>query len=725
MSSSFTLASSPTVFEISKKTPEKYPGLGDLEINFAAVQNMQDLTSVMCLSLSPLIDIDHFFCLLENHERSFTCFIYLKKDDKGNLVLTDQCEQVKVEKDIIEQTIASPDPLLWSRGDTSEKGPDFTFPSRSAVRYIAGFHLLVNKKQKGVFFMCLERGECFSPVELELIKNLSQSLSLALSHVMNEQRSDLLRFECGKLLDSSIRERESESALLLSLSNDIATVRTTDNLNKIIGKTLKNIFQIEQYIVSIRKDKEDSHSYILVEPRSAYFKELGFDINSENESPIKGSIAQPIFDTDGTGVFPFSTLLAKRNHIRPDVFFKLVMENNRGYAVPLRAGDTNIGILWVYSFKKIDERLLKNITAQIAVALANAVANEKIEKQFVEINHYKLMLETENLYLQSEIQTSGNYNEIIGQGSGMRNVFQLVAQVSESESSVLLLGETGTGKELIARAIHSSSPRKDKLMIKINCATLPPNLIESELFGHERGSFTGATEKRIGKFELANRSTIFLDEIGELSLELQVKLLRVLQEKEFERVGGRQVIKTDVRVIAATNRDLKKEVAAGNFRRDLYFRLDVFPITIPPLRERKEDIPKLAEYFLIKHANPRNKVNLVISSRVMKQFMAYDWPGNVRELEHMVERSILLTDGATIAAVNLPVTDEGESNVLYQNSRLKTLEENERDHIIVVLKKCNSQVAGIGGAAEILGLPSTTLNSRIRKLKIKKGFMND
>jgi transcriptional regulator with GAF, ATPase, and Fis domain len=235
--------------------------------------------------------------------------------------------------------------------------------------------------------------------------------------------------------------------------------------------------------------------------------------------------------------------------------------------------------------------LFKSICSQLAIAVSNVLANEKIENQLHQIEKYKQQLEEEKIYLQEEIQTSHNYSEIIGESPAMKKVFQMVKLVASSDSTVLLLGETGTGKELIARAIHNSSPRKHKLMIKINCAALPANLIESELFGHEKGSFTGAIERRIGKFELANHGTLFLDEIGEMPLELQVKLLRALQEKEIERVGGKITIKTDVRIIAATNRDLEKLVEEGKFRIDLYYRLHIFPIHLPPLRERREDIP--------------------------------------------------------------------------------------------------------------------------------------
>jgi transcriptional regulator with GAF, ATPase, and Fis domain len=301
-----------------------------------------------------------------------------------------------------------------------------------------------------------------------------------------------------------------------------------------------------------------------------------------------------------------------------------------------------------------------------------------------------------------------------------KNVFELIAHVAASDSTVLLYGETGTGKELVAKALHESSSRKGKQMIKVNCAALPPSLIESELFGHEKGSFTGAIEKRIGKFEMAHNSTLLLDEIGELPLELQVKLLRAIQEKEIERVGGNTSIKTNVRIIAATNRNLQNEVEAGRFRMDLFYRLNVFPIGLPSLRERKEDIPLLAAHFM-KETSLKCRKNVInISQKALDQMMAYEWPGNVRELEHLIERAVLLTDGTTIKEVSLPVRNKKGTK---KQEEVQTIQEMEREHILAVLKKTNEKIHGPGGAAELLKIPSTTLASKMKKLGIQKKHM--
>jgi transcriptional regulator with GAF, ATPase, and Fis domain len=306
---------------------------------------------------------------------------------------------------------------------------------------------------------------------------------------------------------------------------------------------------------------------------------------------------------------------------------------------------------------------------------------------------------------------------IIGDSHAIQKIFSLLKLVAPADSTALLLGETGTGKELIARAIHDGSPRHAKSMIKVNCAALPANLIESELFGHERGSFTGAVERRIGKFELASGGTLFLDEIGEMPLESQVKLLRALQEKEIERVGGRTTIKVDARIIAATNLDLEKEVANGRFRSDLYYRLNIFPIQLPPLRERKEDIPLLADHFISRFAKKSDRTIETLSSSVFQELMRYDWPGNIRELEHLIERSILLTPGTKISHIELPCPRRISVSAPV-SVPLKTIDENERDHILAIIKYCRGRASGKGGAAEILGVPNSTLHSKMKRLGI-------
>lgn len=317
---------------------------------------------------------------------------------------------------------------------------------------------------------------------------------------------------------------------------------------------------------------------------------------------------------------------------------------------------------------------------------------------------------------------SQNFNGIIGESPLLKVVFNKINVVAPDDTSVLIMGESGTGKERIAQTIHTLSPRKNKPLITVNCAALPINLIESELFGHERGAFTGATDKRIGKFEQADGGTIFLDEIGELPLDAQVKLLRVLQEKEIERLGGNYTKKINVRIIAATNRNLEKEVAEGRFRLDLYYRLNVFPIELPALRQRKEDIPLLANYFLDRMLKKTNRVVTGITDEAMDTLLDYDWPGNIRELEHLIERSMLMTTTDRIETIDLSNLSVGAA-ATKEGYQVRTMEEMEREHILEILKLCKGKVFGPGGAAEMLNLPSTTLSSKIKKLGIKNEYV--
>lgn len=308
---------------------------------------------------------------------------------------------------------------------------------------------------------------------------------------------------------------------------------------------------------------------------------------------------------------------------------------------------------------------------------------------------------------------------IIGKSTVLHDVVEKVRIVAPTETSVLVVGESGTGKEKIAHSVHELSDRKSQPIVIVNCAALPLSLIESELFGHEKGSFTGANTQRIGKFEQANNGTIFLDEIGELPLDSQVKLLRVLQEKEIERLGGNKTIKVNVRIVAATNRSLEKEVAEGRFRLDLYYRLNVFPIELPPLRERKEDIELLANFFLNKYATASRRNITSISKNALEQLLNYSWPGNIRELEHLIERSVLLAKTNEIENVGLPKnTQESIEN----KGVLKSMEEMEREHIMNALQNCDGKVSGIGGAAELLKIQPQTLYSKMKKLGIDKGY---
>ena len=366
------------------------------------------------------------------------------------------------------------------------------------------------------------------------------------------------------------------------------------------------------------------------------------------------------------------------------------------------------------NYKRNLEELVVKRTTALQIAKEEAEKRKEVaETRLLVIKKLQEQLEAEKAYLQEEIKLENNHEIIIGQSETIKDVLHKVGQIAASNTTVLILGETGTGKELVARAIHGLSLRKKQTMIKVNCATLPAALIESELFGHEKGSFTGSVSKNVGRFEIAHKTTLFLDEIGELPLELQAKLLRVLQEGEFERVGSSRTIKVDVRIIAATNRNLAEEVRNGRFREDLWYRLNIFPITSPPLRDRKEDIPLLVAFYVKKIGGRMGKSIDFIPQNVMDSLLEYHWPGNVRELENVLERAMINS-----SAPKLRLADELRKSVNTMYEKPRTMEAVEREHILKVLEETNWKISGKDSASEILGLDRSTLRARISKLNI-------
>jgi formate hydrogenlyase transcriptional activator len=551
-----------------------------------------------------------------------------------------------------------------------------------------GIRLRNAETNLGVLFLDIDE------INVQLLQGICAQISVALANIMaNEQ----------------VHKKQEEQAFLLDFSNDITQARTKQDLQDAISRVLDRTMHTQLAMIRVIDDDGLQMSSFMFD-RTLFAKaNVDFEKMSATKIPIdEPYTAQVLASTDGV-MFNVEEEL-KSGNAYANLWKTTGLKNM--YGLPLRLGDKTIGTIWMLA-NRLSQLLLKGICAQISIAIANIQANEKLLT-------YKKRLEVENDYLKEQIKTIYNFSEIIGSGDEMQKVYRLMSLVADSNSTVLVLGETGTGKELIARAIHNTSPRKDKLMVKVNCAALPANLIESELFGHERGAFTGAIDRRIGKFELANHSTLFLDEIGELPLEAQSKLLRVIQEREVERVGGKHVIKIDVRLIAATNRNLEEEVKAGRFRADLYFRLNVFPIHLPPLRDRADDVEPLTHFFIQKYSRNSGRKIRKVAPRVIQQLRSYTWPGNVRELEHLIERSILLTTDGVLDDIYIP---QNTDTTKHEQAHLlnRSLEEVERDHIIETLKRCAGKVSGTGSAAEVLKIPGNTLHSKMKKLGINKG----
>jgi formate hydrogenlyase transcriptional activator len=509
-----------------------------------------------------------------------------------------------------------------------------------------------------------------------------------------------------KNADEALRKSQERLRTLLDINNAIVTKLTREELFTAISEVLRRVIKFDRLALSIYDPQADVLR--IVTYAGPYHR--------DDYTPI-GRVLD-LNDSPAGRAF-----LNQKPLLRSDLESqRQTSSEERAYghgfrslcALPLAVRGRRIGAITVGSLAKdqyteADAAFLMEVANQIAIAVDNMRSHEETEA-------LRARFQAEAVYLQEEIKTEHNFEEIIGQSAPVRRLLRKLEQVAPTEATVLIQGETGTGKELLARAVHDRSRRKDRPLVKVNCGSIPAGLVESELFGHEKGAFTGATQRRIGRFELANGGTIFLDEATELPIDTQVKLLRVLQEGEFERVGSSQTLKVDVRVIAATNRNLKEVVQNGTFRSDLFYRLNVFPLEVPALRERKDDLPLLVNFFLSKCAKKLAKEVQGVSQKSMDNLANYDWPGNIRELQNIVERAVVLA-GGPIVQIDESMIRSGEA---VQESALDTLENAERNHILRALKETHWVVHGKKGAAEILGINPSTLRSRMEKLGIKK-----
>jgi formate hydrogenlyase transcriptional activator len=528
-----------------------------------------------------------------------------------------------------------------------------------------------------------------------------------------------------QLVHREIEKRKTEQSRIFAFSSAIASEKDPILLAKVLKVQLKGLFDINEYAILGLNTGKSTCKPVLFDIDASAAKPA--DVHDLLQREITANHAINHIVSEGCPVFlslqdweQLTVPLSFNSRAAGKYLSQLL-------GVPIQIGQENIAVM-IFSHENYNKMrqelsLFKCILSQIAIVVCNIIAHQKINSHLNEIALNKKQLIDNQFQEKENAEINYDYAEMIGKGLSIQQIFRLIQQVASANSTVLILGKTGTGKELVARAIHNNSPRRSKLMVKVNCAALPAHLIESELFGHERGSFTGATEKRLGKFELANGGTLFLDEIGEMPLDLQVKLLRALQEREIERIGGKSPIKLDVRIIAATNRDLEKEAAEGRFRSDLYYRLNIFPIILPELKDRKEDIPLLVSHFIHRLAGKTGRKIKGISKEALQDMLLYDWPGNIRELEHLIERSMLLSDGDMLKQIQLPRPKSVTPVPVVKNEFIiRRMEENEKEYIVDMLQYCQGRVGGSRGAAELMGIPCSTLFSKMKKLGIKKGF---
>ncbi|HEY4206680.1 MAG TPA: sigma 54-interacting transcriptional regulator [Puia sp.] len=677
--------------EILNKEKEK-SFLLDFSSHIAGVRTKEELSEAVHIALSKLNPRGGYVIRRINEDNTTVSpYVYdLSKKHDPKILSALEKARYPIDDGLQNRVLGSAIPLLFNIDREIQRGVASAYLpywKEMGFKNIVGIRLRNGETNLGILWLDIDA------INIQLLQGICAQISIALANIIaNEQ----------------IIRKQEEQAFLLEFSNDIAKVRTKPELQEAIVRVLDKTMHTQLAMIRVIDDDGVHLSPFMHDKMLFKRAEDDFDRMSIVKITVEEPYTSRVLASEDGLVFNVDEEIGSGN-----AYAKLWKSTGlrNMYSMPLRAGDRNIGTIWMLA-NKLSRLMMKGICSQIAIAIANIQANEKLLV-------YKKQLEVENDYLKEQIQTIYNFSEIIGNGESMQKIYRLMSLVADSNTTVLILGETGTGKELIARAIHNASPRKDKLMVKVNCAALPANLIESELFGHERGAFTGAIDKRIGKFELANHSTLFLDEIGEMPLEAQAKLLRVIQERELERLGGKQTIRIDVRLIAATNRSLEDAVRAGQFREDLYYRLNVFPIHLPPLRERPDDIEPLTTFFVQKYSRNAGRKISGVAPKVIQQLRSYTWPGNVRELEHLIERSVLLNTDSDLREVYIPKHAPTEKPGPAQLAN-RSLEEMERSYIIEVLKRCAGKISGAGGAAEILDIPGNTLHSKMKKLGITK-----
>jgi formate hydrogenlyase transcriptional activator len=632
--------------------------------------------------------------------------------------MTSRSELVSEEKLTPEETLTlsvyeRQEPLLRL---TDEMEPRYgrlqALLKRLYIRSICALPLTTAHRKLGAITFGSKQADTYSPKDVRFLSQVVDYLALAFD--------DALNFAALRRASEELKSKNDRLQLLLDVTNQVVSNLELRDLLHAISQDVRRVMQCDYAGLSLPEaDNKQLRLYALDFPEGKGFlqEDLVYSIEGAPSGTAFRTMKALTLQSPFTGWLNYPIVQsAVREGLKSFCFLPLISRNRA-------IGVLVLGRLRDDAFSQADISFLTQVANQIALAVENALA-------YREIRELKEQLSKEKLYLEDEIRTEMNFAQIIGNSASLRKVLKHVETVAPTDSTVLIYGETGTGKELIARAIHDLSPRRSKPFVKLNCAAIPTGLLESELFGHEKGAFTGAIAQRIGRFEVADGGTIFLDEIGEIPLELQTKLLRVLQEREFERLGSSRTLRTDARLIAATNRDLETMVSEQRFRSDLFFRLNVFPIYVPPLRERQGDIPLLVRHFTQQFSRRMNKVMETIPSAAMDALSRYYWPGNIRELQNVIERAVIVSAGPALsvdmADLKFPKFGHTEERAPAPESTTNgalrhLLEETERQQVLQALKQCNWVVAGPRGAAALLGMNRSTLQIRIRKLGISRG----
>ena len=678
----------------------RYEAIVRISETIAACREPEEMATTLASEIGKFLQFDHlyFFVFKENSKE-----IEYQVWGKGPI---SSWPDLPIEELPLWEAVRSRDPQHTPDWDTEERFPRFReWAKKMGLGSGLRVPLTTPHRRLGVFGIIRDTVNPFSEEEISFLGLIGRVVAFALDDGLNLRRA---------------QHQNDQLQLLLNLTNRITSNLELRDLLRAVAANIREVIHAEGVTVSLQD--------------AASEKLRVFAIDFPHG---KGVLKEELLVRPSTDVKKaLETLRPVVSHTCDGHEDIVVAEGLRAYcAIPLVNRGRALGILAILrtteaTFSQEDINFLSRASGQIAIAIENACA-------YHEISQLKDKLAQEKLYLEEEIRSEMSFENIIGNSPALKHVLELVETVATSDSTVLLLGETGTGKELIARAIHDRSRRKDRTFVKLNCAAIPTGLLESELFGHEKGAFTGAIIQKVGRMELADQGTLFLDEVGDIPIEIQPKLLRALQEREFERLGSTHTRRANIRLVAATNRDLEQMIAAREFRSDLYYRLHVFPIRIPPLRERKEDIPQLVSYFVQKFAKQMQKKIEAISPAVMKGLTAWDWPGNIRELENFIERAVIVTRGKSLEApvgelrktntVAFPhaaqnsveqVAGERTDSQSDQTSVLTNMKKRQRDEIIRALTACNGRVGGADGAAASLGMNRTTFLSRMKKFDI-------
>ena len=685
----------------------RYETLARVSQAIGAHGDPKELFGVLANELHRVVQFDFIGVSLRDRDSDTFQNYFIDMASRSELVPE---EQLRPEETFTLCVYERQEPLLRS---TDEMEPCYgrlqAILKRLHIHSICALPLTTAHRKLGAITFCSKQVDTYSPNDIRFVSQVADYIALAFD--------DALNFAALRRASEELQSKNDRLQVLLDVTNHVISNLELRDLLHAISQDVRRVMQCDFAGLSL-PDAEDKllrlYAVDFPEGKGFLHEDLVYSIEGSPSGTAFRMMKPLTLQSPFTGWLDYPIVqIAVREGLKSFCFLPLI---NRNRAI----GVLVLGRLREDAFSQADISFLTQTANQIALAVENALA-------YGEIRELKEQLSKEKLYLEDEIRTEMNFAQIMGNSTSLHRVLKEVGTVAPTDSTVLIYGETGTGKELIARAIHDLSPRSSKPFVKLNCAAIPTGLLESELFGHEKGAFTGAIAQRIGRFEVANGGTIFLDEIGEIPVELQTKLLRVLQEREFERLGSSRTLRTDARLIAATNRDLEAMVGEQKFRSDLFFRLNVFPVHVPPLRERQGDIPLLVRHFTQQFSRRMKKTIETIPSAAMDALSRYHWPGNIRELQNVIERAVIISAGPALSIdvsdFKFPTTSHSEGRAItaspQSNSALRdVLADTERQQIIKALKQSNWVVAGPNGAAARLGINRSTLQVRIRKLGI-------